>query len=162
MCRTAEYAKFTLEPRAARTRGLFGPDHRLPVPAPIIAARDRAVVERVMVDVAILGVEAVIARIGAAIEPGPMGPRGPDMADVMPRDHAEIGRAGRSRYAGKHCRAKRGHENPPLGAEAKTESHVQPPSQIPDFPISLSRRRDGKSKRRGWLSSLDSVVDLSS
>ena|SRR5262245_30840458 len=67
------------------------------VPAPAIRVMRRPVIERIVIDISVIGIEAVIAGIGAAVAPVIAVPSGPDMA--LANDRSEIRRYRRHRGA---------------------------------------------------------------
>ena len=75
------------------------------VPTPTIRVGRRPVIERIMIDVSVISIEAVVTGIGAAVAPIVAVPAGPDMALAI--DWSEIRRrrrsAGAAENGGRHC-----------------------------------------------------------
>lgn len=65
----------------------------VPVPARVVAVSGSAVVPRIMVDVSVLGIEAVIPCPRASLAPVPVVPRGPDMLGGPHMNRPKFGRA---------------------------------------------------------------------
>lgn len=73
------------------------------VPSPAISRG--SIIKRIVIDVSVIGVEAVVTGIGAAVAPIVAVPTGPDMALAI--DWSEIRRrrrrAGAAENGGRHC-----------------------------------------------------------
>src|ERR1700687_4425733 len=91
------------------------------MPARVKSGGDGPVVPGIMINIAVLGIETVIAFPGAALAPAPTLPRRPDMPGVRPGTGFKIRCAGRSTHAAGSNHRQCGREDQPFhGADRNT------------------------------------------